>query len=157
MSCVPHCFTRLLTLKKCERVEDREQRCPLRVVENLDLSVAHEIGERRRRSPPTILKPCKLSTVALSEYNHGLHTIIFLPFFECTPEYKRCKNGVDGIQSESCDVCCPAACGVCGGDTCASPADDSLGADECCESNIKEAEVLCIHTGEAPCIVNIGK
>ncbi|CAM9949967.1 unnamed protein product, partial [Scytosiphon promiscuus] len=49
-------------------------------------------------------------------------------------EYKSCKDGVDGIQSESCDVCCPAACGVCGGDTCASPADDSLGADECCES-----------------------
>ncbi len=55
----------------------------------------------------------------------------------------------DGIQDSSGKVCCPAACGECGGDACGAR---EGGGDACCTGRILESGSLC-SDASAPCIL----
>lgn len=59
-----------------------------------------------------------------------------------------CSNGIDGVESEDGDYCCPASCGVCDGDDCAA---DGEG---CCGDVIEESGVMCDDSEVAPCIID---
>ena len=61
-----------------------------------------------------------------------------------------CSNGLAGIESG--EVCCDAACGVCGGATCGNL--PGLTGADCCIGEIETAAELCSVKGSAPCVVD---
>lgn len=59
-----------------------------------------------------------------------------------------CSNGIDGVESETGDYCCPSSCGICDGADCAA---DGEG---CCGAVIEESGVMCDVSEVAPCIID---
>lgn len=64
-----------------------------------------------------------------------------------------CGNStISGV--EAFGVCCPAACGICGGPGCADRAKEAdLDSQSCCVHQIYAAKVYCTDTEAAPCIM----
>ncbi len=63
-----------------------------------------------------------------------------------------CSNGIEGIDASGV-VCCPASCGACAGNDCASRPG---GSSQCCGSGIKASAVYCSESKTAPCIIDGG-
>eukprot|EP00903_Cladosiphon_okamuranus_P006298 g6176.t1 len=61
-----------------------------------------------------------------------------------------CSNGFPGVETDL--ICCDAACGICGGDTCGNV--PGLTGADCCLTEISEANELCSVKGSAPCVVD---
>ncbi|CAM9453682.1 unnamed protein product [Scytosiphon promiscuus] len=63
-----------------------------------------------------------------------------------------CVNGLPGIDgsNERGDVCCPLACGLCGGIGCSTGLDN----EECCINGVLGSQPDCADSGAAPCIVS---
>lgn len=59
-----------------------------------------------------------------------------------------CSNGINGVESDSGDYCCPTSCGVCDGADCAA---DGEG---CCGDVIEKSGVMCDDSETAPCIID---
>lgn len=78
-----------------------------------------------------------------------------LPLSYLTPAGTTCAGGIPGVQAE--DSCCVAACGTCGGSGCSTRGAPSLGAADCCASEIVKSGILCEVAGRAPCVVADGK
>ncbi|CAB1099232.1 unnamed protein product [Ectocarpus sp. CCAP 1310/34] len=65
-----------------------------------------------------------------------------------------CVAGVEGILSSNEEVCCIAACGMCGGSGC-SDVEGTDGGSDCCVDDILDSDVTCgVDDGVAPCIVD---
>ncbi|CAB1098365.1 unnamed protein product [Ectocarpus sp. CCAP 1310/34] len=71
-----------------------------------------------------------------------------------TPSSARtCSNGLEGIDANGV-VCCPLACGQCGGTGCnTSGAAFGLDGSSCCGGGVKASDEYCDETNEAPCII----
>lgn len=67
-----------------------------------------------------------------------------------------CSNGLAGVESTSYDVCCSIECTTCGGTGCALQ-NTTNGAADCCVTEIYDSGVLCVDSGEAPCIMTTGE
>ncbi|CAM9790785.1 unnamed protein product, partial [Ectocarpus fasciculatus] len=64
-----------------------------------------------------------------------------------------CSNGLEGIDANGV-VCCPLACGQCGGAGCTtSGAAAGLDSSSCCGGGVKARDEYCDETNEAPCII----
>ncbi|CAN0074726.1 unnamed protein product [Ectocarpus sp. 8 AP-2014] len=64
-----------------------------------------------------------------------------------------CSNGLEGIDANGV-VCCPLACGQCGGTGCnTSGAAAGLDGSSCCGGGVKASDEYCDETNEAPCII----
>lgn len=63
-----------------------------------------------------------------------------------------CSNDVAGI--ENAGICCPEACGACGGSGCRNLPG---GQGDCCTSYIASNGVLCSESETAPCIIDDGE
>lgn len=61
-----------------------------------------------------------------------------------------CSNGLPGVETD--DICCVAACGVCGGVSCGNI--PGLSGADCCLTTISENNERCSDKGSAPCVID---
>ncbi|CAB1104565.1 MEP12 [Ectocarpus sp. CCAP 1310/34] len=72
---------------------------------------------------------------------------------ESADDTQTCSNGIEGIDHKG-EVCCPLACGQCGGTGCGSAGSAfELDGESCCSSQVLAGNVYCEDTNAAPCII----
>ena len=97
---------------------------------------------------PRIPRAVSLISLGFARVYHGVFVI--------GQAAQVCTNGLAGVENS--DVCCVAECGTCGGAGCGRRGQDfGLTADDCCVGPIRDANVFCVESEAAPCIIGSGE